>query len=97
MSKYLNRAREYHNAIRKILIDEWDPIGINHIPEAADEYDSYISGIHALLIRHESEHKIFDHLWNIETERMGLYGNRVRTEQVVISLMRLRDQLENDC
>lgn len=97
MSKYLNRAREYHNAIRKILMDEWDPIGVNHIPEAADEYDSYISGVHAMLIRHEPEHKILDHLWNVETENMGLYGNRGRTEEVVKSLIRLREHMEKNC
>jgi hypothetical protein len=97
MIKYLNRAREYHNAIRKILMDEWDPIGVSEIPVAADEYDSYISGIHAMLVHHEPEHKILDHLWNIETEWMGLYGNRRRTEEVVKSLIKLRDQIENDC
>jgi hypothetical protein len=74
MSKHPNRAREYHNAIRKILMDEWDPVGVNHIPEAQDEYDFYISRIHALLIRHEPEHEIFDHLWNIETVRRGSMG-----------------------
>ncbi len=42
MSKYVDRAREYQSAIRKILMEEWDPIGVSDIPEAQDEYDSYI-------------------------------------------------------
>jgi hypothetical protein len=41
MSKHRDRAREYDNAIRKILMDEWDPVVVNHIPEAQDEYDFY--------------------------------------------------------
>jgi len=47
-----------------------------------------------MLIRHEPEHKIFGHLWNIEAESMGLYGNHTRTEQVAKSLLRLRQQME---
>lgn len=27
------------NAIRRILLEKWDPIGIGDIDEAADEYD----------------------------------------------------------
>jgi hypothetical protein len=28
-------------AIKRLLLTEWDPIGVNGIPEAADEYDMY--------------------------------------------------------
>ena len=27
--------------IKELLRSEWDPIGVGHIPEAIDEYDSY--------------------------------------------------------
>lgn len=36
--------------IRRVLMSVWDPIGIDGIPQAADEYDSYIPKIHKLLI-----------------------------------------------
>jgi hypothetical protein len=29
-------------AIHDVLLNEWDPIGVNDAPEARDEYDNYI-------------------------------------------------------
>jgi hypothetical protein len=94
MKRRVNRAREYQHAIRKVLLDEWDPIGVADVPEAQDEYDSYIHSIYALLIHHEGERKLFDYLWDIETKDMELYGNRIRTEKVVNSLLRLRQEMD---
>lgn len=31
--------------LRRILMEEWDPIGVRGVPEAADEYDSYLPQI----------------------------------------------------
>jgi hypothetical protein len=94
MSEHLNRAQRYHEAIRGVLLKEWDPIGVAEVPQAQDEYDSYIHEIHGMLIRHESKTKITDHLSWIETEHMGLYGNRARTEAAASRLLALRDDLE---
>ena len=79
MSDHKDRARRYHHAIREILLRDWDPIGVADAPEAQDEYDSYIPGIYGRLIRRISEQELFDHLWQIETEHMGLFGNRGKT------------------
>ena len=51
MSEHLTRAQAYQNNIRKILFQDWDPIGVSHIPEAQDEYDSYVGGVYSRLIR----------------------------------------------
>jgi hypothetical protein len=96
MSKYLNRAREYHDAIKQILMNEWDPIGVRDILEAQDEYDSYVPDIHGLLIHHESEEKLLEHLWLIETDYMGLCGNRHKTENVAKLLIELRERMEKN-
>ena len=53
MSERLQQAKQYHQAIRDILLHEWDPIGIASVPAATDEYDGYIHQIHGMLIRHE--------------------------------------------
>ena len=58
--------------IRRVLMAEWDPIGISDIPEAADEYDSYIGGVYELLERGVSEANIRDYLRNIEVDRMEM-------------------------
>lgn len=94
MSEHLDRARRYHEGIRGILLREWDPIGVADLAEAQDEYDSYISKIHGMLIRHEPRYNLIDHLWWIETDNMGLAGNRQRTEAIADRLLALRDELE---
>jgi hypothetical protein len=76
------------------LLHDWDPIGVADVPEAQDEYDSYVGKIHGMLIRHEPRHKLVEHLWLVETEYMGLSGNRQRTEAIADRLLKLRDELE---
>jgi len=94
MTDHLDRAKRYHDAIHRILLHEWDPIGIADEPAAQDEYDGYIHEIHGMLIRHEPRHRLFDHLWWIETEHMGLFGNHQRTEAVADLLISLREEIE---
>jgi hypothetical protein len=96
MSERLEQARRYHAAIREVLMGEWDPIGVANIPEAADEYDSYIGEVHGLLVRREPLSKMVDFLRWVETEHMGLAGNRCRTEQVAARLLRLPEELASD-
>lgn len=96
MSEHLDRARRYHAAIRVILLREWDPIGVAEEPAAQDEYDGYVHEIHGLLIRHEPKHRLVDHLWWIETQHMGLLGNRRHTESIADRLLALRADIEAD-
>lgn len=53
-------------------MSDWDPIGINDLPEAADEYDMYLGDIFTMLDRSASQQEIADYLRWVETERMGL-------------------------
>jgi hypothetical protein len=94
VSDYRERAKQDHAAIRTILLTEWDPIGVSHVPEAHDEYDGYVGGVYKLLITHATRHELFDHLWQIETEHMGLSGNRQETDAIVDRLLKLRDEIE---
>lgn len=48
-----------------------DPIGISDVPEAADEYDSYIGGVYDLLEQGASEERIRAYLRKIEIDWMG--------------------------
>jgi len=96
MSEHLLRAKTYHDAIHKLLMQEWDPIGVAGIPEAQDEYDSYIPQIYGILIRREPRWKLVDYLWWAETENMGLHGNRHRTERVADLLMQIQSTTAGD-
>lgn len=58
------------DSIRRVLFDDWDPIGIKGFgPD--DEYDHYIGGIYRLLTSRPSEDDIIEHLFKIETGHMG--------------------------
>ena len=76
------RAKEIQERIKQVLLHEWDPIGVSDIPEAQDEYDSYVGGIYRLLASGASEYQIIERLYNLETVSMGLTGNRERLKRV---------------
>ncbi len=66
-----DQSREKRNAIRQILMSEWDPIGVNDTPEAADEYDSYIGPLLDLLNARAGSDAVAEYLQKVEIERMG--------------------------
>ncbi len=53
-------------------MEVWDPIGVNGIPEAADEYDSYIGGFYAMLVCRQPRQVTIDRLAYLEGDYMGL-------------------------
>jgi hypothetical protein len=53
-------------------MEEWDPIGVKDMPEAEDEYDSYIGGMFELLERKAPGHELAEYLRRIEIDRIGL-------------------------
>jgi len=65
------RMREIEDKIRRILLEEWDPIGVGRAPESADEYDRYIGGIYGLIQRNASVADISAHLRKLEIDEMG--------------------------
>jgi hypothetical protein len=66
------RALAIQESIRQILVRDWDPIGVNDVPEAQDEYDSYVGGVYRLLASHCSTEQMIDHLAKIESRTMQL-------------------------
>ena len=67
----LKRGREIQAAIARVLLQEWDPIGVRDVPEAQDEYDDYVGGVYRLLTAGASPLDVATHLSTIESERMG--------------------------
>ena len=78
------------------MMEHWDPIGVAAITEAADEYDDYIPAILKLLIERKPVAEIVDYLWWVETERMGLGGNRGVTEAFALRLVDLGAKHESE-
>lgn len=67
-----SEPRGIREEIRRVLLQIWDPIGVKHVAQAQDEYDSYIGDIHDLLIAGAANEVIEAHLLGIVTDRMGL-------------------------
>jgi hypothetical protein len=44
------QSRENRARVRRILLHDWDPIGIQDIPEASDEYDRYADKAYVMLM-----------------------------------------------
>lgn len=64
----LKRAREIQAAIGKILLEDWDPIGIRDVREAQDEYDHFIGGVYRLLATGARAQQVAEHLCEMEIE-----------------------------
>ena len=75
--------------IRKILLADWDPIGIRNEPGAQDEYDSYVGPLHTLLAGGAPPSKIAEHLAHIEDAEMGLPISAEKRLPVAIRLCSL--------
>ncbi|WP_340150073.1 hypothetical protein [uncultured Sneathiella sp.] len=84
-----NREGQLRSMVSDALLYRWDPIGISEYPEARDEYDSYVGGVCNLLMDGASIEKLFQHLWIIETETMGLGGDKEHTKDFAKKLYRL--------
>jgi hypothetical protein len=44
------QSRENRAQVRRVLMDEWDPIGVRDAPEAQDEYDRYVAEVYVMLM-----------------------------------------------
>jgi hypothetical protein len=90
MSRRLRSWKEDVDAIRKVLMSEWDPIGFGHLLPA-DEYDSYIPMIYSAIQSRARVEDLAKHLEQIETERIGLPARPEVNRQVARSLLGLID------
>ena len=60
------------SAIRSVLINDWDPVGIGDNPNLSDEYDSYIGSIINILKQRLPVETIVAFLEKVETTEMGI-------------------------
>jgi hypothetical protein len=58
--------------LRLLLMTHWDPIGVNGIPEASDEYDSYLGPLAEKLRKGADARGVSEYLSEIQTERMEI-------------------------
>jgi hypothetical protein len=85
----LKRATKIQEAIRCILYNDWDPIGVRgRAPDG--EYDSYIGGVYRILANSRLEIELLNSLTHIEVDFMGFHPPRHEgLESVVTKLLAL--------
>jgi hypothetical protein len=77
-----------YEAVRDVLLREWDPIDIRDQEAARDEYDTYARRLHTLLASGSSASVIETYLIETEADRMGLAPDRERARRVAEILLR---------
>jgi hypothetical protein len=92
------QSRENRARVRRILLQEWDPIGIRDAPEASDEYDRYADRAYVMLMDDRATAEaIAAYLYQIASEHMGL-GQQLRlaedSKDVAQVLVALRPEFE---
>ncbi|MHA4893324.1 hypothetical protein ACXZ1K_01130 [Pedobacter sp. PWIIR3] len=77
-------AREFliYRKIDEILWFDWDPIGVNDIDEARDEYRGYISEMIKVQALSSGGEEFAKYLFDVEKEKMGLNGDFERCLRV---------------
>jgi len=70
------QSRRVRVQIRRVLLDTWDPIGIQDEPNAQEEYDGYIGRIYELLACGAPNSELMDYLFWAVHEHMGLDATR---------------------
>jgi hypothetical protein len=72
--------------IDSVLLNNWDPIGVQAEPDARDEYESYALLIYGELLQGSTDDAISDMLEEIRTQQMGLPPNRPASIQATQAL-----------
>ena len=67
-----DRARDIQESIRRVLLRDWDPIGVKDVPEAQDEYDGYVGSVYRLLAQGAGREAIAQYLAAVERDSMGI-------------------------
>ena len=61
--------------LKALLLNDWDPIGVEGIPEARDEYDAYALHLHGSMKAGTTTEAVAEYLNWVVTARMELTGN----------------------
>ncbi len=82
------------NAVREILLNQWNPLGVLDHPENHDEYDGYAQTVCRFLGDGVDEFRLEAYLTQIQTVSMGLSRvDQIRDKLVVRRLSALRATL----
>jgi hypothetical protein len=94
MNSHLNPEEQtLYRAVDEVLHYVWDPIGVSAIPQARDEYHSYLPQVFSLLRSGATESEIAAHLASIASDRMGLTNAQERSNEAASALVDWRESI----
>ena len=64
------RGKEIVESIRKVLFEDWDPVGVNCNENLRDEYDDYIPGVYRILTGSRDPMDIMAYLKRAESDEI---------------------------
>ena len=85
--------KELLRRIDEVLHYRWDPIGVAGVPQARDEYESYVPQVFQLLKETVDGSDVADYLNWLSTEHIGMGSNPSRDAEAVETLLRWRNHL----
>lgn len=85
----MRNVKSIAHDIRRVLMQNWDPVGIAEVPEAHDEYDSYVPVLERKIEQLRSADDIARFLLSAEQD-MGIELNPVRALDVAERLLRIQ-------
>ena len=85
--------RPLARVISEVLHYVWDPIEIAGLPQARDEYETYVPGVLALLLSGASEAELSHHLQMLAEERIVLSQVAERADDAALTLVEWRSYL----
>jgi hypothetical protein len=88
------KDEELYRRVDEVLHYIWDPIGVPGVPQARDEYYSYLPSIFKLVQDGASADAIAQHLTDIVVNRMGLNGTIKDSLEVVSVLQDWKEALD---
>lgn len=84
-----------YDRVRVMILNDWDPIGIQGYTDwPQDEYDSYVPDVCKLILKRAAFEEVVAYLWWLETEHMGLPGQRKRTEEFAKRVLEVGEQFQ---
>jgi hypothetical protein len=85
----MNEPATLVERVRRVLMADWDPIGVRNVSQVGDEYDGYARQIAGQLVAGTSLADLSNGLLEIEISAMGLPGNRDRANAAARKLWQI--------
>ncbi len=90
------KEKELWTRVDEVLHYLWDPIGISDAPQARSEYSSYLPQVFKRVLNQDSKESTAKYLVSIETDFIGLSGNKTKALDVAETLLAYRKIIFDD-